>query len=226
MSGSVLALIVLGTAANSQGNPEIGAAIAKEFGEATARNIVLVRARANEVDPIQWTVYARDPHSEGQFVRNIVTNIGGSWTAAPAGVDKEMKRAPSRLLDLKKVGWNSKLARETAVKASELAKVGFAKVEYQLAANEETSEPEWGLALQDASGHEVGFCVVSAETGALRFQDWTPKPTEGSPKPSTPESEGERAAKNVKAGVRKAWNWTENAGKATGGFVRELFKDK
>ena len=221
---SVIALAFLSTTIPSRANPEIGAAIAKEFGEATARNIVLVRAAANESDPVQWTVYSRDPHHEGRFVRSIVTSANGQWTAAAAGGDTGLKRAPSRLLDVRKVGWNSRLAREAVAKASDLAKVSFAKVEYQLAANEDTGAPEWGLALQDATGYEAGFCIVSAETGAIRYQNWTPKEVAGAPRPSTPESEGERAAKKVKAEVRKAWNWTEHAGRQTGSFFRELFR--
>lgn len=224
ISGSVLALILLSSTTTSRANPEIGAAVAKEFGEATARNIVLVRAGANVSDPIQWTVYSRDPHRQGEFVRSIVTNLSGNWTAAAAGGEKQLQRTPSKLLDIKKVAWNSQLARDAAMKASALAKVTFTQVEYQLAANEETGAPEWGLALLDATGYEIGFCIVSAETGAVRFQDWTPKQTAQTPAPSTPESEGDAAAKKVKKGVRKAWNWTEKAGKKTGGFFRELFK--
>ena len=78
--------------------------------------------------------------------------------------------------------------------------------------------------MQDATGYEVGFCIISAETGAVRYQSWTPKAVAGESRPTTPETEGERAAKKVKAEVRKAWNWGENAGRRTGGFFRELFR--
>ena len=224
LAGSASALVLLVTATNSRANPEIGVAIAREFGEASARNIVLVRAGANEADPAQWTVYSRDPHQQGRLVRSIVTKAGGKWTAAPAGADKTLKQAPSHVLEIKKVGWNSQLAREAAAKAAALAHVTFTKVDYQLAADEETGAPEWGLALLDATGYEAGFCVISAETGVVKSQDWTPKVTAGEPRPPTPESEGERAAKRVKAEVRKAWRWSENAGRKTGGFFRELFR--
>lgn len=221
---SAFALALLTATTTTRANPEIGAAIAREFGEASARNIVLVRAGANDSDPAQWTVYSRDPHQAGRLLRSIVTKVGGNWTAAPAGADKTLKRAPSHVLDIKKVGWNSQFARETAAKAAALANVTFAKVDYQLAADEETGAPEWGLALLDATGYEVGFCVISAETGVLKSQDWTPKVASGEPRPPTPESEGERAAKKVKAEVRKAWRWSENAGRKTGSFFRELFR--
>lgn len=221
--GGAFALVVLSMFSQARANPEIGVAVAKEFGESAARNIVLVRAGANESDPVQWTVYYRDPHHQGQLVRSIVTKSGGSWTAQSGG-GKTLKRLPPHLLDLKKVGWNSRLARESAAKAASLAHVEFTKVDYQLAADEETGAPEWGLALLDATGYEVGFCVVSAETGVVKSEDWTPKPTPGGRRPPTPESEGERAAKKVKAQVRRAWNWTEDAGRRTGGFFRELFR--
>ena len=35
---------------------------------------------------------------------------------------------------------------------------------------------------------------------------------------------GEDAAKAVKQGARKAWDWTEKAGRETGGFFKELFR--
>lgn len=223
--GSAVALGTLGVIAPAAANPEIGTAMAKEFGDAAARNVVLVRAGANATDPVQWTVYSRDPHRAGKLVRSIVVRTDGRWVASPGGGDKALKRVPPRVVDLTKVGWNSRLARETAAKAAAGAQVDFALVDYQLAADEQTGEPEWGLALQDAGGYEVGFCVVSAETGVLKSQDWTPKqPAAGSRPPPTPESEGARAAKRVKAEVRRAWNWTEDAGRRTGGFFRELFR--
>ena len=221
--GSAVALVILCTISPAGANPEIGVAIGREFGESAVRNMVLVRAGANDADPVQWTVYHRDPHHDGKLVRSIVTQANGQWTAASAGDEKTLKRAPSRVLQISKATWTSQLARDTAAKAAEAAKTTFAKIEYQLAADETTGEAEWGLALLDASGYEVGFVVVSAETGAVRSQDWTPKVAKGS-RASTPEAEGERAARRVKAEVRKAWSWGENAGRKTGSFFRELFK--
>lgn len=220
---SIAALGLIGMISPAAANPEIGAAIGREFGESAVRNILLVRAGANEAEPVQWTVYYRDPHHDGKLVRSIVTKANDQWTAAPAGGEKTLKRAPSRALQISKATWTSQLARDTAAKAAEAAKTTFAKIEYQLAADETTGEAEWGLGLLDASGYEVGFVVVSAETGAVRSQDWTPKVATES-RASTPEAEGERAAKRVKAEVRKAWRWGENAGRKTGSFFRELFK--
>jgi hypothetical protein len=58
-------------------------------------------------------------------------------------------------------------------------------------------------------------------TGALVFQDWTPRFATA---PSLGDSEGERAAKTVKRTARKAWNWTDKARTETKGFFRELFR--
>jgi len=177
------------------------------------------------VDPIQWKVYSRDPYREGEFLRSIATKTNSGWDVAPAGAGKLLKRAPSQRIDFKRLKVDSVEARRIATQAAALAKVKFAKIGYQLAASESDGTPEWGLALLDETGYEVGFCVVSGLTGALTSQDWTPKQE---PVPSRPmsqsEKEGAEAAKRVKQGARRAWDWTEDAGRKTGSFFRELFR--
>lgn len=218
-----------GAAMESQGaDRELGSAIARQFGEAHLRNVVLVKAPPSETDPVQWKVYSMDPYRDRQILRTVATKANGQWDVVPAGAGKLLQRVPKRRLDLRRLKVDSKEARGLASRQAGLARVAFAKVDYQLAANEETAVPEWGLALQDKTGHEVGFCVISAETGAVISHDWTPKP--GTAAPPTPESKskaekaGEEAARKVKRSVRKAWEWTEKAGRTTGGFFRELFR--
>ncbi len=220
----VAAIALLGASDLFGFSPDVSAALTRQFGEAQLANVVLARAKASEADPASWSVYSRDPYRPGEIVRAIVTNNGTAWSAAPAGTGDLLKRTPTKNLDLKRVKFDSKAARFAATQAAGLAKSGFAKVEYQLAANEVTGSPEWGLALQDAAGYEVGFCVVSAETGAVVSQDWTPK-NDPAVSASTPKpTDGEVAAKKVKQKARKAWDWTENAGRETKSFFKELFK--
>ncbi len=205
-------------------NPEVGAAIVRQFGEAQLQNVILVTAAANETDPVQWTVFSRDPYREGDLLRSIATNTNGVWDATPAGAGRLLQRVPSQRIDFKRLKVDSKEARRLATAAAALAKVTFTKVGYQLAANEQNGSPEWGLAFTNQQNLEVGFCIVSGETGAVTFQDWTAD-TPVSDKPLTEaEKQGAEAAQRVKKGVRKAWDWTEDAGKKTGGFFRELFK--
>lgn len=231
------AFAILAPASARAANPDVGAAIVRQFGEAQLRNVVLVKASPNETDPIQWKVYSRDPYREGELLRTIATKMDGKWDAAPAGAGKLLQRVPRLSLDFKRLKVDSKEARRIITEAARVEQVDFAKVEYQLAAHEQTGSPEWGLALQDATGYEVGFCVVSGETGALLSQDWTPRYTNSTAAAATGrkakgkadtrtqgQKEGEEAAKRVKQGVRKAWDWTEEAGKKTGSFFRELFR--
>ena len=228
-------LAALAPASARAANPDVGAAIVRQFGEAQLRNVVLVKASPNETDPIQWKVYSRDPYREGELLRTIATKMDGKWDAAPAGAGKLLQRVPRLSLDFKRLKVDSKEARRIITEAARVERVDFTKVEYQLAAHEQTGSPEWGLALQDATGYEVGFCVVSGETGALLSQDWTPRHTNSTAAAATGrkgqadtrtqgQKEGEEAAKRVKQGVRKAWDWTEEAGKKTGSFFRELFR--
>lgn len=207
---------------------DVGAALARQFGEAYQKNVVLLKAPASAVDPAEWKVYSIDPYREGELLRTIVTKADGKWDAKPAGSGKLLQRVPKQRLDFNRLRIDSREARRIAEHAAEASGTTFAKVDYQLAAHEQTAVPEWGLALQDATGYEVGFCVISGETGAILSEDWTPKP--GAVPIAKPDKRppaqraGEEAAKKVKRSVRKAWEWTEHAGRTTGSFFRELFR--
>ena len=204
--------------------PAARAAIGREFGEVQLRNLVLVAAAATASEPMQWNVYGTDPHHAGEVVKITVTNKNGSWFAAPGAAGK-LHRVPQNKLDFSRVRISAASARAIAAQAATLAQATFVKVDYQLAANAQTATPEWGLGLKNASGVEIGFCVVSAESGALIFQDWTPQTASNKPDTrSRAEREAKEAARKVKQAARKAWNWTEDAGRKTGNFFKELFR--
>jgi hypothetical protein len=167
--------------------------------------------------------YSRDAFRQEEILRINVKYEGLNWTATPDGAgSKVLTPAPPRILDFSRLHTRSADARVVAAKAAALAQANFVSVDYQLAANQETGAPEWGLALKDTIGHEIGFCVVSGETGALVYQDWTPR----APNSLTVKdpSGGERAAQTVKRTARKAWNWTDKARTETKSFFRELFR--
>ncbi|MES2593754.1 MAG: hypothetical protein V4662_00375 [Verrucomicrobiota bacterium] len=216
-------LILLATsAATLKANPEIPLAVAQSFGENVADNLVLVKGTSTTSEPVEWTAYARDAFRPEEILRISVKMEATLWKAVPAGAGTKILTAqPAKTINAKRLRVRSAEARVVAAKAAALAQTTFVTVDYQLAANTETGVPEWGMALKDDTGYEVGFCVVSAETGALSFQDWTPRFATA---PATPPSEGEQAAKTVKKGVRKAWNWTDKARSETRNFFRELFR--
>lgn len=209
-------------------NPEVPKAVAFGYGQALAENILLLKGEAERYEPTAWQVYARDAFRPGEQVRLLATLERGKWGVQPDGEATTLRRVPVRVIDFSRVKERSSDALKVAQKAAELAQADFDRVGYQLATNAETGVPEWGLALLDKTGYEVGFCIVSAETGAILFQNWTPQVEKPGLmdrlRPQTEEEEGEKAARAVKKGVRKAWDWTENAGKQTGNFFRELFR--
>ena len=216
------ALILFSGIASLHANPEIPRAVAQSFGENVASSLLLLRGTATTSEPTEWTAYARDAFRPEEVLRITVRMEAAQWKAAPAGAgSKVLSPAPPKALDFTRLRIRSAEARVTAAKAAALAQTTFASVDYQLAANAETGVPEWGLALKDDTGYEVGFCVVSAESGALVFQDWTPRFATA---PTAPQSEGERAATAVKKTARKAWNWTDKARSETKNFFRELFR--
>lgn len=207
------------------GNATIGSAIVKQFGEAQLKNVMLVTAAATDDDPVVWTAYAIDPYRPGEQLRTRVTKENGRWWASPDGAGKLLPRLPQLPVDFNRLAVDAKSARRLIDREAEIMDVDYDTMSYQLATNETTGSPEWGIALQDDEGVEVGFCVVSGETGRIISEDWTPRAgTAVAKAPSSAAQEGAEAAKEVKKGVRKAWNWTENAGKKTGGFFKELFK--
>ena len=206
----------------AKANPELQRAVAQAFGDTVAANVLLIRGTGTTTEPLEWTAYARDAFRRSDILRISIKPVGTGWQAAPAGAGGNvLNPVPPQPLDFTRLRYRSADARAMAAKAAALAQSTFVVVDYQLAANATTGVPEWGLALKDDTGHEVGFCVVSGETGALTFQDWTPKYLS---REAAEAAEGEKAAKAVKKAARKAWNWTDNARKETRGFFRELFR--
>lgn len=216
-----LSLLLFTSVSALQANPEVPAAVAQSFGRATAENILLLKGQGTASEPTEWTAYARDAFRPEDVLRISVKQEGPVWSAAAAGAgSKILDRMPPRAIDFNRLRLRSTEARIAAAQAATLAKTTFVAVDYQLASNAETGAPEWGLALTDADGTEVGYVVVSAETGAVTYQDWSPRTAvvevEG--------EEGERAARAVKRAARETWIWTDHARKETREFFRELFR--
>jgi hypothetical protein len=224
-AAAVVALVALATPATAPANPEIPGAIARAFGGSIAANVLLLKGTGTTTEPLEWTAYARDVFRKSDILRITLTPVGPDWQATAAGAGGSiLNPVPAQPIDFARLKYRSADARAVAAKAAVLAQSTFVTVDFQLAANATTGVPEWGLALKDDTGYEVGFCVVSGETGALTFQDWTPRYQTRDRTADTDAPEGERAAKAVKKAVRKAWNWTDSARKETRGFFRELFR--
>jgi hypothetical protein len=222
---AAVAVFIVAAPATSRANPELPRAIARTFGDALAANVLLLKGSGTTTEPLEWTAYARDVFRKSDIVRITLTPVGADWQAAANGAgDNILSPTPPQPINFARLRYRSADARAVAAKAAALAQSTFVTVDFQLAANATTGVPEWGLALIDDTGYEVGFCVVSGETGALTFQDWTPRYQARDRTAEAGSAEGERAAKAVKKAVRKAWNWTDSARKETRGFFRELFK--
>lgn len=219
---SALILLLLTALPTAWANPELPRAVTQTFGDAVSTRLLLIKGTATTGEPVEWTAYASDAFRPDQVLRISIKAEGAQWEAQAAGAGSNiLTRVPPRVIEFSRLHYRSADARAVAAKAAALAQSTFASVDYHLAANATTGAPEWGLALKDDTGYEVGFCVISAETGALTFQDWTPRYTS---RETVNRGEGEKAADSVKRAVRKAWNWTDSARKETRGFFRELFR--
>jgi hypothetical protein len=222
MKTTLLAFFALCTA--SMANPEIANIMLQEYGVAVTEGILLLQAPASAGEPVKWSVYARDPFRARELIKADITQQGKSWTVKPSGADDGLLRArPPATIAFNRVKYRSAEARGIAARAAVEAKTTFATIEYQLACNKPGAAPEWGLALLDSAGVEVGFILVNAETGAITHQQWaSQRPAAG--QGSQAGDKGAHAAQEVKDAARRAWNWTEGARQETKSFFKELFR--
>jgi hypothetical protein len=224
MKATLLALFSLTTV--SLANPEIANIITQEYGVAVTEGILLLQAPAAAGEPVKWTVYARDPFRSGELLRSEISLKGNSWIVKPTGAgDRLLRTRPPATLAFSRVKVRSAEARDIATRAAALAKTPFASIEYQLACNNSAAAPEWGLALLNAAGKEVGFILMNAETGVITHQQWASQ-VGVLPTPSGVEEgeKGAQAAQDLKDAARRAWRWTDDARKETKGFFKELFR--
>jgi hypothetical protein len=207
-------------------------AVAAAFGKATVLATRLLKSERSKAEPLVWLVFAEDAHRKEDLVKIRLQRQPGiqGWVASSAGAGQLLQRVPPSRLDWMRVRVGPAEARLTAEQGAKLAKTTFDQVAFQLATQPSSGAPEWAVSLFDTQGFEVGFVIVSAETGAVVHQDFTgpvpPVAANARPKGEVDDEveSGEEAARAVKRGARKAWDWTEKAGKETKGFFKELFR--
>jgi len=225
MKTSLLCSLLLASASLCQANPEIATVIDQEYGAATAAGVVLLQSPASATDPIQWSVFARDPFRQGELVRATVTLDKSAWIPRVNGAGtKLLSRVPPQVIVFNRIKYRSSDALKIAQQNAMLAKSNFVTASYQLAADAATGAPQWGLALNGTDGNEVGFIVISAETGAVIHQQWNNGLANTDPGAPPPSSKGEKAADDVKRAARNAWQWTGDTGLEVGHFFKRLFK--
>ncbi|MCF7790006.1 MAG: hypothetical protein K9N47_28055 [Prosthecobacter sp.] len=229
MKTTLLFSLLLASATLSHANPEIATVIDQEYGAATAEGILLLQSTASAAEPVQWSVFARDPFRPGELVRASLTLVNGAWAPKATGAGpKLLGRVPPMPIAFNRVRLRSSDVIKIAQRNAMLAKTNFVTASYQLAADAATGAPQWGLALNGTEGREVGFIVISAETGAVIHQQWNnglASNVPGGPVSAPePDGKGERAADNVKRAARNAWEWTGDTGLEVGHFFKRLFR--
>lgn len=227
MKASLIFSLLLAGASLCHANPEIATIIDQEYGAATSEGVVLLQSPASPADPTLWSVYARDPFRPGELVRSTLTSAKSGWAPKASGAGtKLLTRVPPQPIAFNRIKYRSSDALKAAQQNAAMAKVNFVTAAYQLAANATTGAPEWGLALNGPDGAEVGFIVISAETGAVLHQQWNNGlASYAAGEPATPPaSKGEKAADDVKRAARRAWEWTGDTGLEVGHFFKRLFK--
>lgn len=210
-------------------------AVSRDFGVATTRSVRLLKSELSAQAPVSWALFANDPYRPADLVKLKLDRTGTGnppgWRAQALGSGQLLQRVPPLPINWALVQQGPVEVRRKALQTAALAKTPISHIAYQLTTNPTSKRPEWGLVLTDSKLTEVGFLIIAADNGAVIHQDFQrslapPTRPPGLRRPPSAAEEGEQAARRVKDGARQAWDWTERAGRRTGGFFRELFKPR
>jgi hypothetical protein len=209
-------------------------AVTKDFGVATTQAARLLKSELSPATPTGWSLFASDPYRPGEQVKLKLERVSQGaligWKAQSAGAGQLLQRVPPLPINWSMVQLGPVEVERKVKQMAVLAKTPFTHIAYQLTTNPTSRRPEWGLVLADATLTEVGFLIIAADSGAVVHQDFQrrlpPGEAAGGRRPTSAAEEGEEAARRVKEGARQAWDWTERAGRKTGGFFRELFRPR
>jgi hypothetical protein len=205
-------------------------AVTRDFGVATTQAARLLKSELSPATPTGWSLFASDPYRPGEQVKLKLERVSQGaligWKAQSAGAGQLLQRVPPLPINWSMVRLGPMEVERKAKQMAVLAKMPFTHIAYQLTTNPTSQRPEWGLVLADATLTEVGFLIIEADSGAVVHQDFQRRLPPGGGRVTKAEEEGEEAARRVKEGARQAWDWTERAGRKTGGFFRELFRPR
>lgn len=161
-------IFLLGVSASFAGNA--GSAIAAlqlVASQPVASNAAFIELRGQRGDPVpaDWTILLADPSARGG-VREIAVASGQiiSERTPLAGYGGIASRPA---LDRSKVSVDSNSVFDIAHNEAVSSRIGFHWLDFTLATNPATFQPEWTVRLYDSSGSLAGTLRIAAQGGAV-----------------------------------------------------------
>jgi hypothetical protein len=163
-----LCLFIFGAATSFAGNAGSAiAALQMAASQPSAGNAAFIELRGQRGDPMppEWTILLADPSARGG-VREIAVASGRiiSERTPLAGYSGIASRPA---LDRSKVSVDANSVFDIAHGEAVASRLGFHWLDYTLATNPATFQPEWTVRLYDSSGSLTGTLRIAAQGGAI-----------------------------------------------------------
>jgi hypothetical protein len=168
MIRSIVCILLLGACPAFAGNA--GSAIAALQAVASnpaVQNSALIELSGRRGDPVppEWTILLADPSARGG-VREM-TVAAGQITSERTPLVGYSGVASRPALDRTKVSVDANSVFDIAQREAVAARIGFHWIDYSLATNPATFQPEWTVHLYDSSGSTAGTLRIAALGGSV-----------------------------------------------------------
>jgi hypothetical protein len=165
-----IALCLLLLSASPSRAANAGSAIAAlqlAASQPVALNAAFIELRGQRGEPIppEWTILMADPSARGGVREVTVANGRITSERTPLAGYRDVASRPA--LDRSKVSVDAGSAFDIAQREAIASRVGFHWLDYTLATNPASFQPEWTIRLYDSSGSLAGTLRIAARGGAV-----------------------------------------------------------
>ena len=132
-----------------------------------AQSAAFIELRGERGDPMpsEWAILLADPSARGG-VREMTT-ANGQITSERTPLAGYSDVASRPALDRSKVAADAASVFDTAQREAVRSQLGFHWLDYTLATNPQTFQPEWTVRLYDSSGSLAGTLRIAANNGEV-----------------------------------------------------------
>jgi len=141
-----------------------------------AQSAAFIELRGERGDPMpaEWAVLLADPSARGGVREMTVANGQITSERTPLAGYSDISSRPA--LDRTKVSVDASSAFDIAHREAVQSQLGFHWIDYTLATNPQTFQPEWTVRLYDSSGSLAGTTRIAALGGEVIEAPWPARP--------------------------------------------------